>query len=118
MTKSEIFKAAHAFARASVCKIGDYMVAFQYSLKVVYKKLKLGASFVQLEMAAKEVSKKYEAEIIKQEGFFTNNRVFTTMKGTKCKVYKFASKEDYMRIADKSFGMPFDCDGVITAYKY
>ena len=39
MTKSEIFKAAHAMARKVVAIVGDYMVAFSYSLKEVYKNM-------------------------------------------------------------------------------
>lgn len=40
MTKSEIFKAAHAMARKVVAIVGDYMVALSYSLKEVYENMK------------------------------------------------------------------------------
>lgn len=39
MNKSQIFKAAHAKAKAIVSIVGDYMVAFSYSLKEVYSKM-------------------------------------------------------------------------------
>lgn len=37
MTKSEIFKAAHALAKATVEVVGDYMIAFSLALKETYK---------------------------------------------------------------------------------
>ena len=39
MTKSEIFKAAHALAKATLEVVGDYMVALTLALKSVYKNM-------------------------------------------------------------------------------
>lgn len=39
MTKSEIFKSAHKMARNIVKVVGDYLVAFKFALKEVYKNM-------------------------------------------------------------------------------
>lgn len=40
MTKSEIFKSAHAIAKSTVFKVGNYMIAFKIALLSVYQELK------------------------------------------------------------------------------
>lgn len=49
MTKSEIFKAAHKLAKATVCYIGDYMIALSIALKNVIRANKQGASKERIE---------------------------------------------------------------------
>ena len=40
MTNSEIFKKAHAAARATLKLVGDYRIAFQFALKEIYMSIK------------------------------------------------------------------------------
>ena len=40
MTNSEIFKKAHAAARATVKLVGDYRIAFRFALKEIYMSIK------------------------------------------------------------------------------
>ena len=40
MTKSEIFKSAHAAAKATLELVGDYKLAFQFALKEIYMSIK------------------------------------------------------------------------------
>ena len=39
MSKSELFKSAHKLARGVVAIVGDYMIAFSYALKEIYKNM-------------------------------------------------------------------------------
>ncbi|APX72502.1 hypothetical protein M5C72_05135 [Companilactobacillus allii] len=40
MTKSQIFKKAHKFAKEIVEEVGNYMIALSFALKAVYKEIK------------------------------------------------------------------------------
>ena len=40
MTKSELFKSAHAMAKATVEAVGNYMVAFKLALKFIHSEAK------------------------------------------------------------------------------
>ena len=43
MINSEIFKAAHSAAKATVKLVGDYKIAFQFALKEIYMSIKTEA---------------------------------------------------------------------------
>ena len=47
MTKSEIFKAAHAAARKTLKLVGDYRIAFQFAIKEIYMNMKTEVSSVK-----------------------------------------------------------------------
>ena len=56
MTKSEIFKAAHRMAKATVKAVGNYMIAFSLALKEIYnstKKVAKSAEQQLIEMGGK-----------------------------------------------------------------
>lgn len=48
MTKSEIFKSAHAKARATAPSVGNYLIAFSIALKEVYASLKNALSVKEI----------------------------------------------------------------------
>ena len=66
MTKSEIFKAAHKLAKATVCYIGDYMIAFSIALKNIIAAAKKGVSPQKIETMTEKAKQKME---IKAFGF-------------------------------------------------
>lgn len=66
MTKSEIFKAAHKLAKATVCYIGDYMIAFSIALKNIIAAAKKNVSAEKIEAMTVIAKQKME---IKAFGF-------------------------------------------------
>ena len=50
MTKSEIFKKAHAIAKSTAQAVGNYLIAFSLALKDVYKSLSSSVEDKLIEM--------------------------------------------------------------------
>jgi len=48
MTKSEMFKQAHATAKRTVAYVGNYSIAFSLALKATYKSIKQAVSMKKL----------------------------------------------------------------------
>ena len=49
MTNSDIFKAAHKYARKILTKVGDYVIAFKLALKLVYKKVRKAQAIATID---------------------------------------------------------------------
>lgn len=67
MTKSELFKTAHAKAQSIVNIVGDYKIAFQFALKNIYKSIcrkivKMIGSEKQINFA-KDIISKWSVQI-------------------------------------------------------
>jgi len=110
MTNSEIFKAAHALAKATVEVVGDYAVALKLALQKVHAKKNFGfiAVIAGVAKAATHYAKSFDGFIAVKSDFAQNGSLYIEFKKDISSLEdKFAFVNDFNANRPKSFGRAF-----------
>lgn len=80
MTKSEIFKAAHKEAKATVAIVGNYSIAFSLALKAVYAESKSVVASVTFDFGNKVITHTIDTADVREWAANGNARKYFTLK--------------------------------------